>query len=215
MQTNSDDQLVAGLLVSNRVLLYVVMFLSVAVIALIVGMSGLGWYTTKKIDSIKREYFASGPNGNLYQLTPMDQPMGGDERAINFSTNCLYKATRLDYVNYKRQLSETERECFTGEGYKSFYAALERAKIIDQLNSPKAQLVLSSNIGPGEFLAREPRVYFGISRMTYSIKYPIEIVFNGDLGRPFKGMLEADVLRIDETQRPEGLAIHAIRISKR
>lgn len=215
MRYSSDDQIVQSVLFSNRILLYVVMVLAGVSLLLVGGLGTLGWYTTQRIASIEKQYFASGPNGNLYRLTPLDSPMGGDEVALNFATQCMYRSTRLDFVNYLRQLSEVERDCFTGEGYSSFRVNLERTKIIERLKNPKTKLVLSSNIGPGEFVAREPKVYYGVARMTYTIKYPIDIVFNGEVDRPFRGTLEVDVLRVDETQRPEGLAIHAIRIAKR
>lgn len=215
MRHSSDDQMVDSLIFSNRILLYVVVLLAVVCILLGVGLGLLGWYTTQKVSKIEKQYFASGPNGSLYQLTPLNAPMGGDEQAISFTTHCMYRATRLDYVNYLRQLSETERDCFTGEGYKSYRANLDRTGITSKLKDPKAKLVMSSNIGPGEFLVREPRIIGGVARMTYTLRFPMDIVFNGDTTRPFQGMLEVDVLRVDETQRPEGLAIHAIRIAKR
>jgi hypothetical protein len=212
MRDVNDDQLVANVLFSNRLYLYIIVFLVGVTAVMGVAIVGTLLYTKNKIESVEREYFATTHNGQLFELTPIDEPIGGEERALYFSSTCVTKMFQLDYVNYIRQMSDAQLRCFTDAGYKSYINAFDRAGLLNQLKDPKARLVLAATPGPGEFLDKSVKVFGGVARQTFTIRHPMELVFNGNVNNPRRGQIEVDLLRIDQKDRPDGLAVHAIRV---
>lgn len=212
MQNVNDDQLVAGLLLANKIYLYIIFMLAAVAVALTVGLGGSLYYAKNKIEAIKREYFASTPDGGLFKLTPLDSPIGGEERAMFFSSTCVIKMFTLDYLNYLRQMNETQRKCFTDTGYDSYLRQLEHSGIMAPLKDPKVRLVVAATPGPGEFKVKEPRNIAGAVRQFYTISHPIEFIFNGNTNKPRRGSIEVDLIRISQADRPDGLAVHALRV---
>lgn len=212
MNNVNDDQLVGAIVFKSKIFLYIICVLIALVVGLSVGLGGTIWYAKNKIESIKREYFATTHNGSLFQLTPLDSPIGGEEKALNFSSTCVIRMFQLDYVNYRRQQAEAQRTCFTDPGYISYLAAFERAGLMELLRDPKTRLVLAATPGPGEFVDKSVKVTDGVARQSYTITHPIDIVFNGNVNQPRRGSIEVDLLRIDQANRADGLAVHAIRV---
>ncbi|EIU1445493.1 DotI/IcmL family type IV secretion protein [Pseudomonas aeruginosa] len=211
-RTMSDDQAIDSLAFGFRVLLWVVCILAVAMVLLTLLLGGLSWYTFKKVENVEREYFAATDAGNLWKLTPLGQPVGGRTKVVDLSSKCIRKMTALNYVDFKRQLTEAEVECFTGPGYQQYESELKRNKIYASLEDGKQKLVMTGEPGPGEFLSYEPRLYGGVQRQTYVLRHPLTIVFNGNVTRPWKGFIEVDLIRIDQREQPDGYAINAVRI---
>lgn len=212
MRDVNDDQLVGSIVFSNRVLLYILSICVVIIAALATTNFLTFMYAKNKIESIQREYFATTHNGSLFQLTPIDEPIGGEERALNFSSACVIRMFQLDFVNYIRQQNEAQLRCFTDDGYKTYLNAFERAGLTAQLKDPRIRLVLSATPGPGVLLNKDVKVFSGVARQTYTIQHPIEIIFNGNVNQPRRGLIEVDLLRVQQESRPDGLAVHAIRV---
>lgn len=212
MRSVNDDQLIEGALLANKIYIYIIALQLVLNIGLGVGLFGVLFYAQNKIEGIERQYFASTPDGGLFKLTPLDQPIGGEERAMYFSSTCVIKMFTLDYVNHLRQMSNAQRSCFTDPGYNSYIDQLGASGIMEPLKNPKTRLVVAATPGPGEFKDKGPRNIGGVIRMTYTIRHPIDFVFNGNVNAPRRGFIETDVIRIDQAERPDGLAVHAIRV---
>lgn len=212
MRSVNDDQLIEGALLANKIYIYIIVLQLALNIGLGAGLFAVGLYAKNKIESIERQYFASTPDGGLFRLTPLDEPIGGEERAMYFASTCIIKMFTLDYVNHIRQMSNAQRSCFTDAGYNSYIEQLSAAGIMEPLKNPKTRLVVAATPGPGEFKAKGPRNVAEAVRMTYTIVQPIEFVFNGNVNQPRRGVIETDVIRIDQANRPDGLAVHAIRV---
>ncbi|MCG7374319.1 MULTISPECIES: DotI/IcmL family type IV secretion protein [Pseudomonas] len=215
MRSINDDQLVGSVTFSNYILLYILAGMTVAILLLAGGVLGTLWYAKNRIEAVERTYFATTSTGSLFQLSPLDSPIGGEEKALNFSSDCVIKMMQLDYLNYRRQMNEAQLRCFTDVGYNSYLEAFTRNGIINQLNDPKIRLVMAGTPGPGEFLSKEVKVFKGVARQTYTILHPIEIVYNGNTDQPRRGKIEVDLIRINQADRPQGLAVNAIRISSK
>jgi hypothetical protein len=212
MRDVNDDQLVANVVFTNRLFLYIIVFMCAITAALAASTIGTLLYTKNKIEGIERTYFATTTNGQLFELSPIDEPIGGEERALNFSSNCIIKMFQLDYVNFSRQMSDAQLRCFTDDGYKSYLQAFDRAGLLGQLRDPKARLVLAATPGPGEYREKSVKVYGGVARQTFTISHPLQIVFNGNVNSPRHGTIEVDVIRINQKDRPDGLGVNAIRV---
>jgi hypothetical protein len=214
MQNVNDDQLVSGILFSNRIYIYLIAILTLACLVLALALGASLFYAKNKIESVEREYFATTHNGQLFKLSPLDSPIGGEERALGFAATCTTKMFQLDYLNYPRQMADAQLRCFTDEGYQSYLAAFERSGLMPRLKDSKERLVIAGTPGPGEFTEKSVKQVAGASRQFYTITLPLELVFNGMRDRPFRTSMEVDLVRVNESDRPEGLAIHAIRVNK-
>jgi len=210
--TMPEDQVIESLVFGFRVQLWLLAIMGIAIVLLTTALGGLGWYTFKKLESVEREYFAATDTGTLWKLTPLGMPIGGREKALALSSKCIRQMTSLDYVNFKRQLTEVEIKCFTGPGYQEFENQLKRIGIYQQLEDPRTKLIINGEPGPGQFLAYEPRVYAGVARQTFVLRHPITLVFNGNSDKGWKGFIEVDFIRIDQREQADGYAINAVRI---
>lgn len=212
MRSINDDQLIEGTLLANKIYIYIILVQLLLNVGMGGGLFATFIYAKNKIESVERQFFASTPDGGLFRLTPMDEPIGGEERAMYFSSTCVIKMFTLDYVNHLRQMSDTQRTCFTDAGYQSYLDQLQNAGIMAPLKDPKTRLVIAASPGPGEFRVKEPRNVAGAVRMFYTVVSPIEFVFNGNVTKPRRGTIETDLIRINQADRPDGLAVHAIRV---
>lgn len=131
---------------------------------------------------------------------------------LEFTQECVVKAFELNYGSYERQLQNLHLECMTDPAYRDWRSSLQRVGIQDQLKSPKAALVLAANTGPGQVIQEGVKAVGNLRRYTATVRTPVQIVFNGDTARAPSGVVETDVIRVRQNDRPVGYAIHAIRL---
>lgn len=131
---------------------------------------------------------------------------------LEFATDCVVKAFELNYGSYERQLQDLHVECLTDPAYRDWRSSLQRVGILDQLKSPKAALVLAANTGSGQVIQEGVKAVGNLRRYTATVRTPVRIVFNGDTARAPIGVVETDVIRVRQNDRPVGYAIHAMRL---
>ncbi|MFU3684651.1 DotI/IcmL family type IV secretion protein [Pseudomonas aeruginosa] len=131
---------------------------------------------------------------------------------LKFAEQCVTKAFQLNYAAHERQLQDLHVECLTDPAYRDWRSSLQRVGIMDQLKSPKAALVLAANTGPGQVIQEDVKAVGNLRRYTATVRTPVQIVFNGDTARAPSGVVETDVIRVRQNDRPVGYAIHAIRL---
>lgn len=131
---------------------------------------------------------------------------------LEFTQGCVVKAFELNYGSYERQLQNLHLECMTDPAYRDWRSSLQRVGILDQLKSTKAALVLAANAGSGQVIQEGVKAVGNLRRYTATVRTPVQIVFNGDTARARIGVVESDVIRVRQNDRPVGYAIHAIRL---
>ena len=132
---------------------------------------------------------------------------------LKFHRDCVIKAFELNYGSFQRQLQDLHVACMTDRAYIDWRSSLERAGYIDQLKNGKNKLVLAANVGAGAVISEGVRELASKKRYTATIKSPVQVVLNGDTSRSRNGYIETDVIRVRQSDRIVGYAIHAIRLS--
>lgn len=73
--------------------------------------------------------------------------------------------------------------------------------------------MLAANVGAGAVISEGVRELASKKRYTATIKSPVQVVLNGDTSRSRNGYIETDVIRVRQSDRIVGYAIHAIRLN--
>ncbi|HBN8144583.1 TPA: DotI/IcmL family type IV secretion protein [Pseudomonas aeruginosa] len=132
---------------------------------------------------------------------------------LEFTQQCVVKAFELNYGSYERQLQNLHLECMTDPAYRDWRSSLQRVGILDQLKNTRAALVLAANAGSGQVIQERVKAVGNLQRYKATVRTPVQIVFNGDTARARIGVVETDVIRVRQNDRPVGYAIHAVRLN--
>lgn len=155
------------------------------------------------IQTQKREYFATNPEGGITPLVALDRPIITDEGVKLVARDSLYLIMNLNFDTYKQDI-ERGRSGFTDEGLANILQAMKEAGIFDIMK--KYRVNSRTEFGPAVITAK------GISKSKvayWKLEYPITIRFVGQssVTRPMNFTLQTTVKAVEPKVNPAGVAI--------
>lgn len=140
-------------------------------------------------------------SGSVIPLVALDQAHVNDSRVVSFSAECLQAMFSHDFVNYRSTMNQASK-CFTSEGAKSLYAALD--PLLDDLS--KRRLVMSSVVQPPTVVKKG--VEGGVHKWAVQTKMTLYREGTSEREQPRTLIVDLVVERVslDESVRGVGLS---------
>lgn len=152
--------------------------------------------------------FAVTLDGRIIPIKPLGSPLDNPQTVTNFAGEAAQAAFKLDFVNYRDQLSQM-RQYMTKEAYESFLNKLEESNNIDTIK--KMQLVSSATLSAPPVITREG-IVDGVYR--WKIEAPVLVSMHGRGGSTDSLLITMQVRRAAITDNPKALAIEQFIVEK-
>ena len=152
---------------------------------------------------IEYKYFATGCDGRIMKLIPLDQPMGSLSELTTWVTNSVTSTFTFDFVNYRGSF-ERARENYTTQGWEVFEQALKESKILDSVISN--QYIATAVPQAAPVLLKEGDASDG--RHAWKFQFPMIITYQAAKNVATQNiMVTVTVVREDMSVNPRGLGI--------
>ncbi len=182
--------------------------LSLALAAVTVTALGHSiWLQTRP--SQTRYFYVDGRNPPR-RAVPLDSPVIDDTQLREWTVRAVLAVYNVNYHDYPEQLNTAGRR-FTVNGWNSFatsyiqsgnFDAMKRARMLCSAESQRAAVI------------RETRVVNG--RLAYTVQFPIlQTCENTQQSSPNNLMITATVIRTEDIDKPDGLAIDQLVATRR
>jgi hypothetical protein len=212
LQTPTPEQQIPAarleiLLRVTRTLLPVVVLLSLGLLSL-TGLCGWLLYRDAHRQPL---YFATDGRGHVTKLAPLDEPVLTKQAAAQYLVDAVGQTLSFDYVNFSDQLSQSSR-FYSTEAHSTLVKQLEDQGIFEMLKSKK--LVLRAVASGAPRVVGEGTVKPG-DPYSWVVQVPVIWTFAGaqrDVSIPY--LVQGIVTRADLAERPEGVAITSISITR-
>lgn len=99
-----------------------------ATAAAVVGVSAAVYLAMTRPEP---RYFATTSNGQIQQLTPLDQPHMTAADILNFAVRAVTNSLTYSFDNYRAQFSDSQQWFSQPDGWNSFVEAVQRSKALD------------------------------------------------------------------------------------
>jgi hypothetical protein len=156
-------------------------------------------------------YFATDGRGHVTQLAPLSEPVLTKQAAAQYLVDCIGQTLSIDYVNFSDQLSQASR-CYSTDAHNLLVKQLEDQGIFEMLKTKKLVLRAVASGAPRVVAEGSPRPG---DPFTWVVQVPVVWTFAGaqrDVSLQY--LVQGVVTRADLTERPEGVAITSISITR-
>ncbi len=155
-------------------------------------------------------YFLVDQDGRvLTQIDVLKDPVQSSNNARSFADECVRKVLNIDFVHYKRQLSDAET-CFTRKGFVQVVGLMQKQGILAEISKgysvasalPKqANFLKASGTKRGKQRWRVKGSYiWSLQQGTKTTQYPLEI--------------EVSLVEVGINQNVRGMAIDMLKITR-
>ena len=161
------------------------------------------WALTRPSD---HRYFATRADGELVQLTPLDEPHLGDAQVRNFAVEALTRSFSVDFANYRQDLSDVAKY-FTGDGYQAFLAEMESSGNLELILNRRmvASAVANGAVVLQQGLLGTTGVY------AWHVEVPLTVTYQSSSERRTQRVtMHAEVRRVPTWTSDWGVAVARI-----
>lgn len=147
-------------------------------------------------------YFTAMENGALFPEKPLDQPGIETNELLNWITEATMEVNTFNFIDYATVL-DAANVYFTKEGYESYKAALNTAKILETVIQQKYVLTAVATDAP-QLLLEKPFA----GRYMWKIKIPMQFRYQ-NVKYSTGNLVEITVIvmRVPTTLSPNGVLI--------
>ena len=138
-------------------------------------------------------------------ITPLDSPIVDDTELLDWSVKWVLAPYNVNYHDFPQQLNTAGRH-YTQEGWNSFansyikggnFEEMKRARLLCFAQAQRAALIRQSAIFGG--------------RLAYQVQFPmVQTCQNSQQETSQDLMMTATVIRVDDIDHPDGLAINQL-----
>lgn len=154
------------------------------------------------ISPMQPNYYATSVNGNVQQLTSLDQPNTSDSVITQWAELAAVAAYSYDFVNYKDQLNSLEKY-FTDDAWSNFKQVIKTSNTVDQVVSKK--LIVNAVAIDSPVILAKGKLY-GVD--SWRIQIPILVTYQAARGfYSQKILINLLVTRISTLQSVKGIGI--------
>lgn len=169
-------------------------------IAISLGIVGL---TLVAIKPVYPKYFATGCDGRIIQLTPLDQPMESKTELLRWATDAVLQTFSFDFVNYRRTFQEASQN-YTTQGWEALQQAMKTNNILTSVIENK-YVVHAEITNPSVILKEGPT---SDHRYAWRIQVPMVIKYTNETDSPSSEVtVTITVIREDQATNPRGVGI--------
>lgn len=153
------------------------------------------------------KYFATN-YGTLLEIHPTNIPAYKDDDVVAFGEKVIQDAFRLDFKNYRAQISAMQQK-FSEEGFISYYNALTSSNPFKAVTEDK--MLMSPMISRKGIIKKRGNMG-GTGIYAWEIQYPVTLSLDGQQRslRPQEFVFILRIQRTDVRQKPEGIEIASI-----
>lgn len=150
----------------------------------------------------ENRYFATTEDGRLVPMVPLNQPNLSTPALMSWVAQAATEVMTFGFNDYRRRLQESSRN-FTRRGWESFTHALQRARIIEMIESN--QQVVTAVPQGAPILQSEGLV---AGRYQWVVQLPMVITYQaGSRTRSDNVLITMVVVRVPRLESPSGIGI--------
>lgn len=167
----------------------------------ILGLLG-AMYFVIQVHQPENKYFATTEDGRLVPMTPLNEPNLSTPALMSWVAQASTEVMTFGFNDYRRRLQEASRN-FTRRGWESFTQALQKARIIEMVET-KQQVVTAAPQG-APILESEGLV---AGRYQWVIQLPLVLTYqSGALTKSDSLLVTVVVVRVPRLESPNGVGI--------
>jgi intracellular multiplication protein IcmL len=175
--------------------------LSVLQALIIVGLVG-AMYFVIQVHQPENRYFATTEDGRLVPMVALNQPNLSTPALMSWVAQAATEVMTFGFNDYRRRLQEASRN-FTRPGWESFTGALERARIIETVESNQQVVTAAPQGAP--ILQSEGLVN---GRYQWVIELPLILSYqSGTRVKSDSLLVTLVVVRVPRLESPNGVGI--------
>lgn len=147
-------------------------------------------------------YFATTADGRIMQLVPLDRPNLSEAALMSWVSQAATDVMTFGYHDHIKQLQSASKY-FTKTGWDSFTSALQRARIVESVQT--LQQVVTAVPRSAPVLLRHGVVG---GRYRWEVQLPIAVTYKGATqGRTDNLLLTLLIERVSALENPDGVGI--------
>ncbi|MCD6055972.1 MAG: protein IcmL (DotI) [Gammaproteobacteria bacterium] len=150
-------------------------------------------------------YFATNAAGGLTELVPLNRPNMSTATIVQWATNAAVAAYTFDFNGYRRQLSETQAQYFTPDGWTSFLKALDTSNILKAVIQDK--LIVSAAVTQAPVVKASGIVH---GKYTWVIQMPMVVTYQSSAQiNSMNYLVTLTIERVSLLDSPQGVGVVA------
>lgn len=180
---------------------------AMSAIGLCVALVPLTGFLAWKVAHPPVKYFATN-NGTVLEIHPTNIPAYKDDDVVVFGEKIIQDAFRLDFKNYRAQISAMQQK-FSEEGFISYYNALTTSNPFKAVRDDK--MLMSPTISRKGVIRKRGNMG-GTGVYAWEIQYPVTLTLDGQQRslRPQEFIFIIRIQRADVKIKPEGIEVASI-----
>lgn len=180
-----------------RTMLRVVLLLVLVIVAQIAVM-----VYVVKTNKMEYRYFATTEDGRLIPMAPLSEPNLSSPALMSWVAQAATEVMTFGFNDYRRRLQEASRN-FTRRGWESFSSALQRARIIETVETN--QQVISATPTGAPVIQSEGLVQ---GRYQWVVQMPMSLSYQaGAKTRTDNLLVTLVIVRVPRLESPSGVGI--------
>lgn len=180
-----------------RSLLKVALLEAVIIVGLIIAI-----FFVIHTNQPENRYFATTEDGRLVPMVPLNQPNLSSPALMSWVAQSATEVMTFGFNDYRRRLQESSRN-FTRRGWESFTQALQRARIIEMVETNQQVVTAAPQGAP--ILQSEGLVN---GRYQWTVQIPMIVTYqSGAKTRSDRLLVTVVVVRTPRLESPNGVGI--------
>ena len=168
---------------------------------IIIGLIAAMFYVVK-VHQPENRYFATTEDGRLIPMVSLIQPNLSSPALMSWVAQAATETMTFGFNDYRRRLQEASRN-FTPQGWESFSAALQGAKIVESIQE-NSQVISAAPLG-APILETEGVVG---GRYQWVVQMPLLLTYqSGTKTRTSRWVLTLVIVRVPRLESPNGVGI--------
>jgi intracellular multiplication protein IcmL len=150
----------------------------------------------------ENRYFATTEDGRLIPMVPLNQPNLSNPALLSWVAQAASETMSFSFSNYRRNLQEASRH-FTRDGWESFSAALQQARIIESIEANTQEITAVPRGAP---IIK----WQGLSKDQYQWQVQIPMILtyvSGSKTRSDNWIITIVIVRVPRLESPNGVGI--------
>ena len=154
------------------------------------------------ISKAENRYFATTEDGRLVPMVALTEPNLSTPALTSWVAQAATEVMTFGFHDYRRRLQEASRN-FTRTGWESFTKAMERAKIIELVESQQQAVTAAPDSAP-VVVSEGMRM----GRYQWVVQVPLTVNYQSSAGsRTDKLLIQMLVVRVPRLESPNGVGI--------
>lgn len=148
-------------------------------------------------------YFATGCDGRIISMTPLDKPMSSNSELTTWVTNAVTGTFSFDFANYRASMMRA-RDNYTTQGWSAFEDAMKESGILQTVIDNKYVATAVPREAPT--MVKEGNASDG--RHAWKFQIPMVITYQSAKNNTSQDvMVTVTVVREDQSTNPRGVGI--------